>query len=95
MKKNKAPQANKAEKQKIISSQKVSADQHDHQASDAIHATLAAGTQASILSKQLKKNAHHQGDAETTNHLPGEANAELTLMLRLRNNFQILTTCNS
>jgi len=77
MKKNKAPQANKAEKQKIISSQKVSADQHDHQASDAIHATLAAGTQASILSKQLKKNAHHQGDAETTNHLPGEANAEL------------------
>ena len=74
MKKNKAPQASKLDKQKSASSQKVTVEQNDHHVNDVIHASLAASTQNAHLSKKLDKNLQPKAD-KASDHLPGDANA--------------------
>ena len=74
MKKNKAPQASKLDKQKSASSQKVTVEQNDHHVNDVIHASLAASTQSAHLSKKLDKNLQPKAD-KASDHLPGDANA--------------------
>jgi hypothetical protein len=74
MKKNKAPQASKLDKQKSASSQKVTVEQNDHHVNDLIHASLAASTQSAHLSKKLDKNLQPKAD-KASDHLPGDANA--------------------